>query len=79
MDIVSAMGSAQLDLGREVNPSVYPVPEFCRKLAAGQHLITSSVIEGPKIFLVDNEQQLTRLAKKQMTQGAQGSRPPRRR
>jgi predicted nucleotidyltransferase len=83
MDVVSATANSQRDLGREVNPSIYPVAEFCRKLAAGQHFITS-VVESPKIFLIGNEQQLKRLVEKRVAQGTQhkpsrNSRPSRRR
>src|SRR5260370_20826334 len=35
-DVVSAIAEAQRDIGREINPSVYPTGEFCRKLAEGQ-------------------------------------------
>lgn len=70
MDVVSAMSDAQHELGREVNPCVYPLDEFCRKLAQGQHFITR-VVAGPKLFLIADEQQLKRLAQVRLAQGAQ--------
>jgi predicted nucleotidyltransferase len=69
-DVVSALSEAQRGLGREVNPSVYRTEEFCRKLAQGQHFL-SSVVSGPKIFLIGDENELARLAPVRMAQGAQ--------
>lgn len=81
-DVVSAVTDAQRDLGREVNPSVYRTEEFCRKLAQGQHFL-SSVVSGPKIFLIGDENELAGLAQIRMAQGAQdkpaGNRRPVRR
>ena len=81
-DVVSAFTEAQRELRREVNPSVYRTEEFCRKLAGGHHFL-SSVVAGPKIFLIGDEGELTRLAQVRMAQGAQDKpagdrRPPRR-
>jgi predicted nucleotidyltransferase len=81
-DVVSAFTEAQRELRREVNPSVYRTEEFCRKLAGGHHFL-SSVVAGPKIFLIGDEGELTRLAQIRMAQGAQdepaGDRRPARR
>jgi predicted nucleotidyltransferase len=81
-DVVSALTEAQRELGREVNPSVYRTEEFCRKLAGG-HQFISSVVAGPKIFLIGDEGELTRVAQIRMAQGAQdepaGDRRPARR
>ena len=81
-DVVSALAEAQRDLGREVNPSVYRTEEFCRKLAQGQHFL-SSVASGPKIFLIGDEHELAGLAQIRTAQGAQdepaGNRRPLRR
>ena len=68
-DVVSALTEAQRDLRREVNPSVYRTEEFCRKLAGGHHFL-SSVVAGPKIFLIGDEGELTRLAQVRMTRPA---------
>jgi len=69
-DVVSALAEAQRGLGREVNPSVYRTEEFCRKLTQGQHFL-SSVVAGPKLFLIGNENELARLAQIRMAQAAQ--------
>jgi predicted nucleotidyltransferase len=68
--VVSAIAEPQRKLGREINPSVYPAREFCRKLAEGQHFI-SNVVAGRKIFLIGDEHELTRLAQIRVAQGAQ--------
>jgi predicted nucleotidyltransferase len=82
MDVVGAVRDAQRELGREINPSVYPVEEFRRKLAAGEHFV-ARVVEGEKIFLISDEQRLKRLAEVRMAQRAQdkprGGRRPNRR
>ena len=75
--IASAMRKAQHELGREINPSVYPTGEFCRKLAEGQHFI-SSVVASRKIFLIGDERELTRLGQVRMAQRA-SDKPPRNR
>ncbi len=69
-DVVSAIAGAQREIGREINPSVYPTDEFCRKLAEGQHFV-SSVVAGRKIFLIGEERELTILAQIRVAQGAQ--------
>jgi uncharacterized protein len=48
--------------GREMNPTVYPVEEFFRKVKEGHHFL-STVIREPKIFLVGEEDELQRLAR----------------
>ncbi len=58
LDVVTALSEAQRELGLEINPNVYPRPEFCRKLRAGQHFI-GRVMAGPKLLVAGDEQQLT--------------------
>jgi predicted nucleotidyltransferase len=77
-DVVSALTEAQRELRREVNPSVYRTEEFCRKLAGGHHFL-SSVVAGPKIFLIGDEGELTRLAQVRMTRPASPSESSKRR
>jgi predicted nucleotidyltransferase len=67
-DVVSALSEAQQLTGREVNPSVYSSAEFRRKLTEGQHFLTS-VVRGPKLFLIGSEGELTRLAQVRMAEG----------
>jgi predicted nucleotidyltransferase len=58
-----ALGGAQKSIGREVNPSVYAPADFRAKLAAKHHFL-SSVIKSEKIFLIGDNRELARLAKK---------------
>jgi len=60
-EVVDAISQTQDKLGREVNPSVYPVDEFRQKVASKHHFL-SSVLSEPKVFLVGDENELGRLA-----------------
>jgi predicted nucleotidyltransferase len=77
-EVVGALGDAQRDLGCEVNPSVYRAEEFCRKLAQGHHFL-SRVVQGPKIFLIGDENELNGLANLRVAQGTQDQPPGNRR
>ena len=62
-EMAEAFAGAQKEIGREVNASVYPPAEFRAKLAAKHHFLRS-VLKGEKIFLIGDERELGRLAKK---------------
>lgn len=64
-DVVDLLSSAQESMGREVNPSVYPVDEFITKVSAGHHFVTSLVGE-PKIFLIGDQDVFGRLVEKRL-------------
>ena len=64
-EVVDLLGSAQESIGREVNPSVYPVDEFVTKISQGQHFVTS-LIDEPKIFLIGDEDVFGRLVEKRL-------------
>jgi len=64
-EVVDLLGSAQESIGREVNPSVYPVDEFVTKISQGQHFVTS-LIDEPKIFLFGDEDVFGRLVEKRL-------------
>lgn len=64
-ELVEALGPIQNRLGREVNPMVYPVPEFREKLEQGHRFLTS-VLERPKLFLIGSPHELERLAELRM-------------
>ena len=63
LEIVELLGPTLDSIGREVNPSVYPVDEFIAKVSQGQHFLTS-LIEEPKIFLIGDEDVFRRLVEK---------------
>lgn len=82
-EVVSALSEAQSRLGRDINPSVFPVAEFQGKIHSGNHFLTSLLSES-KIFVVGDEHELARLAAQRLADGAQverkrGARPIRRR
>ena len=53
--------SAERFLGREVNPTVYPVAEFREKMAARHHFLTE-VMDSPKLFVIGDQDVLAGLA-----------------
>ena len=59
-EIVSATATAQKSLGREINPTVYPLAEFQSKLKAKNHFLTS-VLRQKKLFILGDENELTGL------------------
>lgn len=58
-----ALSRAQKAIGREVNPSVYAPADFRAKVGAKHHFLRT-VLKGEKIFLIGDEHELARLAKK---------------
>ena len=61
-DVVPAVRGAEARLGREVNPSVYPVKEFRDKLKRGGPFL-KRVVAGPKLFVAGDDRELSRLAR----------------
>lgn len=72
-EVVSALGEAQRLLGREINPSVFPIPEFQRKIAAGNHFLRSLMNE-KKLFVIGTEDEFARLGSKQLAGPARNKR-----
>jgi predicted nucleotidyltransferase len=64
-DVVAALGGVQKQLGREVNPTVFPLAEFRSKLAAGNHFLRS-VMAGKKLFVVGTENELAKLVEERL-------------
>ncbi len=62
-EVVTALADAQTRLCREVNPTVYPADEFLAKIKAGHHFITG-VLKRQTTFLIGDDRELKRLAKK---------------
>lgn len=59
-DVVSLLSPAEEKLGREVNPVVYPVAEFKKKVKEDHHFV-KTVLEDEKIFVIGDEHELRRL------------------
>lgn len=68
-DVVVNLQAAQKLLGREIFPTVYPPDEFRAKMRAKHHFLTS-VLKGPKIYLIGDENELRRLATKRLARRA---------
>jgi hypothetical protein len=64
-EVVSALDNAQQLIGREINPTVYPSSEFQLKLSKGHHFLTT-VLSETKLFLIGDQRELARLAKKRV-------------
>lgn len=60
-EVVSAISLAQARLGRDINPSVFPVAEFQEKIRSGHHFLTSLLPES-KVFVIGDEHELAKLA-----------------
>jgi len=69
-EVVKALRGAQETLGREINPTVYPVDEF-RSRIAERHSFVQNVLSGPKIFVIGGENDLKRLAGERLACHAQ--------
>jgi uncharacterized protein len=59
-DVVSLIAPVEKQLGREINPVVYPPAEFRRKIKTDHHFVTT-VLKGEKIFLIGDESEITRM------------------
>jgi len=67
--IAARLHPAHETLGRELNPTLYSVEEFGRKVAAKHHFVTR-VLEGPKLFVIGGADALSRLAGTQVAHKA---------
>ena len=70
-DVLARLPKAETALGRAVNPTVYSIHEFKRKLEEGNHFL-NAVLDGKKVFLIGNEDELREMAGVRMVKaGAQ--------
>jgi predicted nucleotidyltransferase len=61
-ELVPALRTAEARLGREVNPSVYPVKEFRDKLRGGAPFL-KRILAGSRLFVAGDDRDLGRLAR----------------
>ena len=61
-DVVSLLSPAEEKLRREINPVVYPVAEFKKKMKEDHHFV-KTVLEDEKLFLIGDEDEFARLVK----------------
>jgi predicted nucleotidyltransferase len=64
-EVVKALEDAQKVLGREINPTVYPLDEFQSKISRGHHFL-DNVLRGERIMLTGDNNELERLAKERV-------------
>jgi predicted nucleotidyltransferase len=60
-EITKALSKIEKELGREINPTVYPVKEFKNRLKKKDHFVTS-LLDSQLIFLLGTRNELTKLA-----------------
>jgi len=68
-ELVPALQAAELQLGRGINPSVYPAKAFRRRLREGAPF-PRRIVDGPKLFVVGEAHDLTRLAGESVAGGS---------
>jgi len=59
-EVVSLLKSAEAQVGREINPVVYPVAEFKIKVKEDRHFV-KTVLEEEKIFVIGDNDELRNL------------------
>lgn len=59
-DVLASLSEAEATLGRTVNPTVYSVHEFKKKLEEGNHFL-NAVVNGNKVFVIGNEDELRKM------------------
>jgi uncharacterized protein len=59
-ELLTQLTSAERDLGRSINPTVFSLKEFKSKLKAGNHFL-KSVMRGEKVLLLGDENDLGKL------------------
>jgi uncharacterized protein len=59
--LASALAPAAVELGREINPVIFSLDEFRTRIRDQDHFVTS-VLAGPRIWLIGDEQTLSELA-----------------
>lgn len=59
-ELLTHLASAERDLGRPINPTVFSLREFKSKLKAGNHFL-KSVMRGEKVLLIGDENELGKM------------------
>jgi predicted nucleotidyltransferase len=59
-ELLAQLTSAERDLGRSINPTVFSLKEFKSKLKAGNHFL-KSVMRGEKVLLIGDENDLGKM------------------
>ncbi len=70
-DVAASLIAAQQRLGRDVNPTVYPIREFRAKIRDRHHFLTT-VLAGPCVFVLGGAGELEGLGAKRVADAATG-------
>jgi len=62
-EVSDRLNEAEREVGRELNASVYSTADFLERIGQGNHFLTT-VLEGDKIMLIGDDDELRRLAEK---------------
>ncbi len=63
-DVLAQIQAVEKQIQRPINPTVYSSEEFKAKLTSGSHFV-SSVLRGPKVFIVGDENEFGRFGGQQ--------------
>jgi predicted nucleotidyltransferase len=69
-DLARPLKNAEKQLGRPVNPSVFPRTEFLAKLRSGQHFVRA-VVAGDKLFLMGEPREFAKATQSEATPSTQ--------
>jgi predicted nucleotidyltransferase len=58
-EVLARLQAVEKQIQRPINPTVYSSEDFQTKLASGSHFVTS-ILRGPKVFIVEDENELGR-------------------
>jgi len=67
-EVVDLISTAEGTLNRELNPVVYTLSEFNKRISENHYFI-SDILSGDKIFVVGDENELQSLVKKRLVKG----------
>lgn len=67
-EVVDLISTAEEALSRELNPVVYPLTEFNKRVSE-DHYFVRDILSGDKIFVVGDENELEALAGKRLAKG----------
>jgi predicted nucleotidyltransferase len=70
-DLLPALTRAERELGRPVNPTVYPQKELVKKLGEGNHFVRAVLADPAKTFIVGNRNDLEKAANGRADKSAQ--------
>jgi hypothetical protein len=59
-DVLAHLSDVETRVGRAVNPTVYQLPEFKKKLETGNHFL-NAVVNGDKVFLIGNDNEFRKM------------------